>query len=244
MDKKKIIYQLDTPYSATSWPSVTLEDQDTILELLCTLLGPLGQFRSEYVQASRGKRDKKRKRKSPTMPSKDLSPPPAPELKSYVDVGLTTVTRHLQEMAIKAQSVKSDMEDKSPSQDAANPSYSVIFVARSGHPNALNVHLPQMVAVASKSDPQQPPIRLVGLSKSCRDRLSESLGIPRVSCVGLRDQAPNSKALVEFVRQHVPAVEIRWLEEARQAKHRGTNINAIETFVGSKKQHNHKSRGS
>ncbi|KAI0840467.1 hypothetical protein F5Y06DRAFT_241102 [Hypoxylon sp. FL0890] len=244
MDKKKITYQLDTPYSATSWPSITLEDQETILELLCTLLGSLGQYRSEYVQLSRGKRDKKRKRKAPTTPSKDLPPPPAPELKSYVDVGLTAVTRHLQEIASKAKNVEANLEDKRLSQETSITSYSVIFVARSGYPSALSSHLPQMVAVASKSHPEQTPIRLVGLSKACEDRLSESLGVPRVSCIGLREQAPSSKALVEFVRQHVPAVEVQWLKEARQAEHRGTNINAIETFVGSKKQRNHRLLGS
>ncbi|KAI1417596.1 hypothetical protein F5Y13DRAFT_151373 [Hypoxylon sp. FL1857] len=242
MDKKKIIYQLDTPYSAISWPSVTLEDQETILDLLCTLLGPLGQYRSEYVQLSKGKRDKKRKRKAPTTSSKDISPPPAPELKSYVDVGLTAVTRHLQEIASKAHSVKSNPGDKPPGQEGSIPSYSAIFVARSGYPNALNGHLPQMVAVSSES--HQTPIRLVGLSKSHEDRLSESLGIPRVSCIGLREHAPNSKALVEFVRQHVPEVEVQWLKEARQAEHRGTNINMIETVVGSKKQRNRISHGS
>ncbi|KAI1103784.1 hypothetical protein F4804DRAFT_309184 [Jackrogersella minutella] len=238
--KKKIVYQLDTPYSEVSWPSVTHDDQETILELLCTLLGPLGQYRSQYGQMSKGKRDKKRKRKSPPVQVKDLMPP-APELRLHVDVGLTTVTRHLQEMSSKSQDMKAGFGDKLPIQEAFTLSYSAIFVARSGQLNILNGHLPQMVAVASKSNPTQIPIRLVGLSKFCEDRLSESLGIPRVSCIGLREEAPDSKALVEFIRSHVPIIEVQWLEEARQAKHRATNINAIETFIGSKKQHNYKS---
>ncbi|OTA94560.1 hypothetical protein M434DRAFT_394624 [Hypoxylon sp. CO27-5] len=204
-----------------------------------SLLGSLGQYRSQYTQLSKGKRDKKRKRKAPTTACKDLSPPPVPELKSYVDVGLPAVTRHLQETASKAQSVESNLKDKQPT-----PSYSAIFVARSAYPNALNGHLPQMVAVYSKSHPEQMPIRLVGLSKSYEDRLSEALGIPRVSCIGLREQAPNSKALIEFVRQHVPVIEVQWLEEARQAEHRETNIKTIETSVGSKKQHIRRFSGS
>ncbi|KAI1393727.1 uncharacterized protein F4822DRAFT_22205 [Hypoxylon trugodes] len=235
--KKKILYQLDTPFSAVSWPNVALEDQETILELLCTLLAPLGQYRSENFHPSKGKRDRKRKRKSPNTQSRESLPPPAPELRSYVDIGLTAVTRHLQEIASEGENVEQS-EDKPPtSQETHTPSYSAIFVARSGHPNALDGHLPQMVAVASKSHPTRAPIRLVGLSKSCEDRLSKSLGIPRVSCIGIKDGSPNSKALVEFSRQHVPVVEIQWLEEAKQARHRETNINVIETSVGSKKQH-------
>ncbi|KAI0386271.1 hypothetical protein F5Y04DRAFT_119400 [Hypomontagnella monticulosa] len=239
--KKKLVYQLDTPYSAVSWPSVTLEDQETVLELLCTLLAPLGQYRSEHVQLSRGKRDKKRKRKTEATQSKDLSLPPAPELRSYLDVGVTAITRHLQEITSQARdSSMMEIEDESLNQGASPPFYSVIFVARSGQPSALNGHLPQMVAVASKSYPGRTPIRLVGLSKSCEDRLSEALGIPRVSCIGLREEAPNSKALVEFTRQHVPIIEILWLEEAKQAEHRETNINTIQTTIGTKKQRKNK----
>lgn len=186
---------------------------------------------------SRGKRDKKRKRKTEGTQTKDLSLPPPPELKSYIDVGITAITRHLQEMTSQAQnSSMMEIEDEPPSQGATHPFYSVIFVARSGQPSALNGHLPQMVAVASKSYPGRIPIRLVGLSKSCEDRLSEALGIPRVSCIGLREDAPSSKALVEFTRQHVPIIEIQWLEEAKQAEHRETNINTIQTTIGTKKQ--------
>ncbi|KAI1771401.1 hypothetical protein F4818DRAFT_213054 [Hypoxylon cercidicola] len=236
MERKKIIYQLDTPYSAVSWPDVTLEDQETILELLCALLAPLGQYRSTHTQLSKGKRDRKRKRKASGAEPKDQPPPPIPELRSYIDVGLAAVTRSLEETASRGQEVKSNLEDELVNGESPAPPYSAIFVARSGQPNALNSHLPQMVAVASKSHPTQTPIRLVGLSKSCGDRLSESLGIPRISCIGIREEAPGSKALVEFTRRHVPAVEIQWLDQARRAEHLGTNINAIKTSVGSKRE--------
>ncbi|KAI1074725.1 hypothetical protein F5B20DRAFT_562778 [Whalleya microplaca] len=237
MEKKKIMYQLDTPYSAVSWPQITFEDQDTILELLCTLLTPLGRYRVEHIQPSRGKRDKKRKRRTPGLPASDLSLPPIPELNSYIDVGLPAVTRCLQEMASMSGDPDSTMEDNpSSSKSSSTRCYSAIYVARSGQPNTLNGHLPQMVTVASKADPKRTPIRLVGLSKDCEERLSASLGIPRVSCIGIREDAPNSKALVDFTRKHVPVIEVPWLEEARRAEHRETNINTIETSIGIRKQ--------
>lgn len=161
---------------------------------------------------------------------------PAPEIKSHIDVGLSAVTRCLQETSSRAQDAESKLEGQPPSEEPPGSHYSAIFVARSGQPNVLNGHLPRMVAAASKSHPVRTPIRLVGLSKSCEDRLSESLSIPRVSCIGLREDAPNSKALIQFTRQHVPIIEAQWLEEARRAEHRDTNINAIETSVGDKKQ--------
>ncbi|KAI1768828.1 hypothetical protein GGR53DRAFT_312506 [Hypoxylon sp. FL1150] len=235
MDKKKIAYQLDTPYSAVSWPDVTLEDQETILELLCALLAPLGQYRSTHVHVSKGKRDRRRKRKVSGTSPNGLPPPPVPEIQSHIDVGLAAVTRSLQKAASEGWEVESNPERELPSAAPPAPPYAAIFVARSGQPSALNSHLPQMIAVASTSHPSQPPIRLVGLSKSYGDRLSESLGIPRVSCIGLRQNALNSKALVEFTRQHVPAIEIKWLDEARRAEYLEKNIKEIKTFVGSKR---------
>ncbi|RYP57644.1 hypothetical protein DL769_009365 [Monosporascus sp. CRB-8-3] len=234
--KKRLLYQLDTPFSTVSWPQVVLEDQDTILELLCTLLAPLGQYRTQNVTASKGRRDKKRKRKESTTTSSQLPIPPAPELRSYVDVGLSTVTRRLQEATAARDCAEAPSEERPTKEDSPHCFYSVIFVARSGQPNVLNSHLPQMVAAASKAHPQQVPIRLVGLSKACEEHLSESLGIPRVSCIGLHENAPNSKPLVEFAREHVPVIKMQWLDEAGQAEHRQTKINAIETTIGAKKQ--------
>ncbi|KAI0179991.1 hypothetical protein GGR52DRAFT_529308 [Hypoxylon sp. FL1284] len=235
MEKRKTVYQLDTPYSAVSWPSVAPDDQETILELLCALLAPLGQYRSAHLQPSKGKRDRKRKRKAPdTDPPEDFRRPPMPELQSYVDVGLSSVTRTLQEIVSKGQDAK-PTEGELPAEEPTIPHYSVIFVARSGQPNALHGHLPQMVAAASKARPSKTPVKLVGLSKSCGDGLSESLGIPRVSCIGLREEAPNSKALVEFIRRSVPAIDAPWLDEAQRAEHLGTKIREIQTSIGRKR---------
>ena len=93
-----------------------------------------------------------------------------------------------------------------------------------------------MVAAASRAHPEQVPTLLVGLSKACEDRLSQSLGIPRVSCIGLHGDAPNSKPLVDFAREHVPVSDIRWLDEAGLPEYRAAKINSVETFVGAKKQ--------
>jgi ribonuclease P/MRP protein subunit POP3 len=90
-----------------------------------------------------------------------------------------------------------------------------------------------MVAVAS--NPME-PIRLIGFSKSCEDRLSSCLGIPRVSSIGLREGVPQTKALLDYVRQRVSAVDIPWLQEARSGKYLETKINAVEVPVGVKKQ--------
>ncbi|KAI0405734.1 hypothetical protein F4802DRAFT_561798 [Xylaria palmicola] len=242
MDKKKrIVFHLDTPYSSVSWPQIPPTDQDTILDLLCGLLSPLGQYRSRYTPASKGQRAKKRKRRQ--QPDQDIpqEAPPVPELQAYVDIGLSCVSRALQKTASEGAVGGPQEDGRTPEDPAAGRPYSAIFVARSGQPNALSSHLPQMVAVASKSHPSQPPTRLVELPRACEARLSESLGIPRVSCVGIRVGAPNSSALVDFTRGHVAAAEIPWLQEASLAEYRPTRINATETVVGARRKKKGKS---
>lgn len=189
----------------------------------------------QHITTSKGRRDKKRKRKDSAIKASPSQAPPLPEIQSYIDVGLSAVTRGLQESVVAKARAKTRSEGLATGECPAC-CYSAIFVARSGHPNALNVHLPQMVAVASKSHPEHIPIRLVGFSKPCEERLSEALGIRRISCIGIHHNAPNSNPLVDFIREHVPAIDLQWLQEARQAEHRETKINSIETTIGSKKQ--------
>ncbi len=126
--------------------------------------------------------------------------------------------------------------DSKPSSatETSQQQYSVIFVSRSGLAPTFNSHFPQMVAAASKANEDSP--RLVGFSRSCQERLSASLGIPRVSSVAIRIGAPQSQALVDFVRGHVPSIEVAWLEEALAADHLQTKINAVATSIGPQKK--------
>ncbi|KAH8673878.1 hypothetical protein BX600DRAFT_509107 [Xylariales sp. PMI_506] len=238
MEKKKFAFQLDTPYSAVSWPHITPEDQDTMLELLSTLLSPIGHHRSRHSQPSRGRRERKRKRREAVATDSQPLPPPTPEIAFSVDIGLSKVSRSLQKAAAKPGDDMSGSglastvcEDK-----VKNRTYAAIFVARPGQPSILNSHLPQMIALASAANPEDVPIRLVGFSKACQDRLSEVLGIPRVSCIGLHDDAPGSKSLIDFTRKHVPLVEVQWLKDAVNPEYQETKINTLETIIGSKKQ--------
>ncbi|KAI1200117.1 hypothetical protein F5X97DRAFT_294929 [Nemania serpens] len=239
--KKKISFHLDTPYSAVTWPQILPKDQDTILELLCSLLSPLGHYRSQHVHASKGNRAKKRKRKEQSDLETAPPSPPVPELQSYVDIGLSCVSRCLQKTASERLETSSVPEGQELEGLTKGRFYSAIFVARSGQPNALSSHLPQMVAVASKSHPSLPLTRLVELPRACEGRLCESLGIPRVSCIGLCVDAPNSNPLIDFTRQHVAIPEVAWLQEARHAEYRPTKINSTETVIGAKKKAREKS---
>ncbi|KXJ97574.1 hypothetical protein Micbo1qcDRAFT_200245 [Microdochium bolleyi] len=208
MDKKKIVHQLDTPYSTAKWPEIAPHDQDAILELLCTLLAPIGEHRAQYGKSSKGKRDKKRKRALEKDGKESTSPsPPSPELMAHVDVGLVAVTRRLQGMTAKSQREDADrvgavaMADKS----SAQRPYSAVFVVRAAQPSILNSHLPQMIAAASKACPSQEPVRLVA-------------------------------TLMTFVREHVPFIPLDWLPGAQSGEFQPTKINSVATTIGLRKQ--------
>ncbi|KAL2164469.1 hypothetical protein VTH06DRAFT_3685 [Thermothelomyces fergusii] len=234
MDRKRVVHTLDTPYSAVEWPHISQEDQDAILELLCQLLSPLGAYRRSFITPSKGKRKRSKKGKKPEAPS-DSGPvsaaPPPPELAAHVDVGLSVISRTLQAMSGREGSNGEGVEHKSSTRP-----YSVVFVARAGQSSAFHCHFPQMVALAAQSQPPDRAVRLVGLSKACEDRLSTALGIPRVSSIGLREDAPQAKGLIEYVREHVEPVEIAWLREARAGRFLETKIDAVPTKIGAKKQ--------
>ncbi|KAL2259797.1 hypothetical protein VTK26DRAFT_6390 [Humicola hyalothermophila] len=245
MERKRIVHTLDTPYSAVTWPQINQEDQDAILELLCDLLAPIGTHRRSFIVPSKGKR----KRRSPTKtaggaatiaaPVPPAPPaPPAPELAAFVDVGLSQISRGLQTMSSKDGRKAPPGDATTQQSKPINPKdkpYSVVFVARSGQSSAFHCHFPQMVALAARSQPTETALRLVGLSKACEERLSAALGIPRVSSIGLREDAPHAKGLVDFVRERVAPIQVAWLEEARSAKFLETKIDAVPTRIGTKK---------
>jgi len=188
-----------------------------------SLLTPLGVHRTTHITPSKGRQAKKRKRGEGDSSAMSPEIPPAPELASYVDVGLANVSRNLQKL--------SGGSNVSTAPPGPKP-YSVVFISRAGHSSAFHSHFPQMVAVASNYMPSSPGIRLVGFSKSCEERLSAALGIPRVSTVALREDAPMAKGLVDYVRKHVAPIEVEWLEQARSGQHQETRIDAVITKVG------------
>ncbi|KAK4137417.1 hypothetical protein BT67DRAFT_414702 [Trichocladium antarcticum] len=237
MERKKIVHTLDTPYSAVEWPQIHQDDQDAILELLCSLLAPLGAHRRSFITPSKGKRKRARKEANQEGPVTLVAP--VPELAAYVDVGLSRVSRTLQAVSRKdglnpPPKVATSPQDDSESGPDTRP-YSIVFVARSGQTSAFHCHFPQMVALAARSRPADRAVRLVGFSKACEDRLSAALGIPRVSSIGLREDAPLAKGLVDFVHERVAPIEVAWLQEAQSAGFLETKIDAVPTKIGAKR---------
>ncbi|PSN73882.1 hypothetical protein BS50DRAFT_566807 [Corynespora cassiicola Philippines] len=109
----KPVFKTADPYTATTWPEISHDDQHDILELLCSLLEPLGHHRKTHIQPSRGKKRKRNAKVAAAAAAQDPAsgaedadmadaPPPPPELSRHVLVGLNSVTRHLEALAAKS----------------------------------------------------------------------------------------------------------------------------------------------
>ncbi|KAJ8068103.1 hypothetical protein OCU04_003675 [Sclerotinia nivalis] len=241
--KTKTIYQLDTPFTTVQWPQISSKDQETIVELLCSILSPIGSYRSNHIITSKGKRSKKRKRRdSKAGNEKSSETPPPPEISSYIVTGLNSIHRMLEESSKNGLDTKANpdnpkAETRPRTKDvfSFDCHFSAIFVARSNQPPILNSHLPQIIDTASKAHPIKPSTRLVQLPKGSETRIAAVLGLPRVSFLGILDDAPNSKALLDLIRDCVEEMQIPWLDEAKKAEYLVTKINSIQTSIGAVK---------
>ncbi|OAQ97071.1 hypothetical protein LLEC1_00958 [Akanthomyces lecanii] len=229
--RKKIVHHLGSPFTTISWPEISQEDQDTILELLCEYLSPIGKHRQTHIKPSRGKRAEKKRKRLEKDAGRDtvpmaVDPPAKPEIASQVDVGFNSITSGLQDTNKKGRG------DGNPE---VKQKYSMIFVCRGNQTAAFNCHFPQMVAASPNEGRADQATRLVGFSKPCSDRLSSSLGIARVSSVAIEKHAAGSSALWELVTRSVKPVQCEWLDEARSLQYRQSQIVSKETSVGAKK---------
>ncbi|KAK2595574.1 RNase P and RNase MRP subunit [Conoideocrella luteorostrata] len=247
--RKRLVHHLDTPFSTVSWPETSLDDQDTILELLCkyalalhlketkfadislSLLNPIGQHKKAHARPSKGKRAAKRKKGDEggktAITDTDMAKPPHPEISDHVHVGFNSITRELESLSGNSEVRANKIHSKQP--------YCMIFVARGNQSAAFNCHFPKMVTIASRKLGSSETMRLIGFSKPCSDRLSSCLGIGRVSSLAILKDAPGTEALWTFVKNHVASVDAAWLEEKTNPQYRSTRITSVETTVGVKR---------
>ncbi|KAM6483068.1 hypothetical protein HDV62DRAFT_360073 [Trichoderma sp. SZMC 28011] len=246
--KKRLVHHLDTPFSTSSWPEISIDDQDSILELLCHLLSPIGQHRRIHTKTSKGKRAAKREKRAKSKVDEVPNPvkiptPPSPELSASVDVGFNLITKNLGlHTQAPDESNKSHRDysmifvARGSQSQASHRDYSMIFVARGSQSQAFNQHFPQLVAAASRNLPDKEKIRLVGFSKPCSEKLGSVLGIPRVSSVAVSRHAPGADALFAVVQNLVAPVDSPWLNETPSTTYKPTQIGSVETTIGTKRE--------
>ena len=179
--------------------------------------------------------------------------PTPPDIRRHVTIGFNATTRYLEDLV--KQSIASRGSRHGSQEDTATNSkvaaldcpktatcmpLAAVFVPHSDQPAMLYAHIPLLAKLTSSAFATLPPTRLVTLSKEAEQRLGSALGIPRVGLIGLYRDAPESAALMEFVKQKVPEIEVSWVEEVAAGSYLTVKIDETETSgpIGQKRMGN------
>ena len=176
--------------------------------------------------------------------------PPPPDIQRHVTIGFNATTRYLEDLAKRSVASRDhrhgSQEDTAteskvgtldrPQTDTHMP-LAAVFVPYSDQHAMLYAHIPLLAKMTSSAFATIPSTRLVVLSKGAEQRLGSALGIPRVGLIGLYSEAPESAALMEFVKQKVPEIEVPWVEEVAAGSCLPVNINETETNAPTRQEH-------
>ncbi|KAI9884710.1 MAG: hypothetical protein M1823_003491 [Watsoniomyces obsoletus] len=111
--KTKPIFRVDTPYSTVEWPPISPDHQEKILDMLCSLLAPIGDHRRNFIIPSKGERAKRKEKKiakasndgavaMDTRPEETSLKAPSPALLSDLTIGFNETTRHLENLSFRS----------------------------------------------------------------------------------------------------------------------------------------------
>ena len=180
---------------------------------------------------------------------KDALPVP-PDIQRHVTIGFNATTKYLEDQVNRSTATRrrrhGSREDTSTDSNVVTLDCSetdihmplaAVFVAHSDQHRMLYAHIPLLAKMTSSAFATLPSTRLVVLSKGAEQRLGSALAIPRVGVIGLTRDAPESTALMEFVRQRVHEIEVPWLEEVAAGSCLPVKIDEIETNAPVEQRH-------
>ncbi|GAO48808.1 hypothetical protein SAICODRAFT_18668 [Saitoella complicata NRRL Y-17804] len=253
-DQKRTVFKavLDSPYNVT-WPVIDPADQERILELLCSLLQPLGDHRilhpNKTSQINRRKRRRASKsQNTPANPAStndamDVDPGPssskaveAPKIANHLTMGINSTTRHLESQArrLLPSTLKPPFSTPPPPPPpSSDRQIKYVFACRSDiTPHHLLSHLPTLTALLTTHT-----TRLVSLPRGAEARLVQILGLRRVGVIGLMDgvQGGEMEGLVRLCEKVHP-MDVPWLKAgSEKVEYVQANLKMVETVVSSGK---------
>ena len=182
-----------------------------------SLLAPIGDYRRQYIQPSKGKRPRKRQlaerqelsrsgRKTdlPSYPTLE-SIPPVPDVNGSVLIGFNSVVRYLEVSSQNSGAALSIPRRKhNRDQDLRQP-LAAVFVVNTGQHAAMHMHLSSLLSTTSTDTLGDTAVQLFILPKAAEVWLSTLLHLPRVHVIGLKSATPNAAHLFAYIsRNSVP----------------------------------------
>jgi ribonuclease P/MRP protein subunit POP3 len=119
-------------------------------------------------------------------------------------------------------------EDTPRSNEPNSPELAVIFVDKASVSELLWQRLPPLIHAHDARTQSDPKTRLVSLPKGAEARMSEALGIPRVSILGLPRGVPGAERLLRLCEKVVEPVVIQGLSDIQAGRYFPVSI-SVET---------------
>ena len=202
------------------------------------LITPIGDHRRKYIEASRGKRTRKRKRVVERNRSDEQAiilrkpqPPPETAILKDITVGYNSTHRALLQyfQAQVPEEGSSDEPDGSGESRMTPRRLAAVFVDRFSQAKIMHNHLP--ILIASASTEERAATRLVALPSGSERELRSALNVPRVSIVGVYEDAIGAGPLIELTKDKVPVIDGSWLKDVRGSKYLPLKMDATTTKV-------------
>lgn len=188
---------LDNPFTqGHQWPAVEPELGASMVDVLALVLSNLGSY-NLIVKEMRSKKG--------TQP---LKLPTEPAILKHITIGFNSTVQRLEKQASHKRAKVGNKKIKADDSDSSYIKY--VFVAKAEiSPPILTQHFPLLSFTASKS--RQERVKLVQLPRGATKKLSETLGIPNTTIIGLTGDIREAKPLYALADK-VENVEAPWLE--------------------------------
>jgi len=212
---------LDTPFRIP-WPKIPINVQTELLAHLISILEGVAEYQAAIRRLSRKrKRSKARDGEEEDVGSHSLPSESDTRVRSIIDhlvVGLNAVTKRLEEQVRKRpHSVTITKDQPAAEVQKTNRDLCLVLACRADvDPPLLIDHLPHLVASCNAMQNLE-PVRIASLPEGTEGTLAKSLGIHRVTVIGLDAEFPVMDGFKRFF-DSIPILSARWLSGIRQVR--------------------------
>ncbi|KAF8347084.1 hypothetical protein F5887DRAFT_1073154 [Amanita rubescens] len=216
---------LDTPFRIP-WPKISINVQTELLAHLISILEGVAEYHLALRRLSRKrKRGKARDEEEDGEEKEDVDSRSLPSesdtrVRSIIDhlvIGLNAVTKRLEEQVRKRPHSVTITEDQPTAEmQKTKRDLCLVLACRADvDPPLLIDHLPHLVASCNAM--QKESVRIASLPEGAEGTLAKSLGIHRVTVIGLDAEFPVMDGFKHFF-ESIPILSAPWLSGIRQVR--------------------------
>ncbi|KIL71664.1 hypothetical protein M378DRAFT_183036 [Amanita muscaria Koide BX008] len=213
---------LDTPFRI-SWPSISTEVQNELLTNLVSVLEGITEYQGTLSQLNRKRKHQDQEQsveesQEPDMQADDDdNRSSARPLVEHLTIGLNAVTKRIEDQIRgKHQNSRTIPEESNNTLPETTPDLCLVFVCRADiDPPLLVDHLPHLIAACNAL--HEDAVRLASLPRGAEATLAKTLGLRRVTVIGLDIEFPALERFKPYF-DSIPILSAPWLSTIRHSR--------------------------